>query len=62
MASIVIDTKLMLLLVVGSASRAMIARHKRVAYGEADFDLLLRILSGFREIVLTPGILAETSG
>jgi predicted nucleic acid-binding protein len=58
----VVDTNLLVLLVVGSASRRYIARHKRLSeYSVDDFDMLGLILSEFSEIVLLPHVLAEAS-
>jgi predicted nucleic acid-binding protein len=58
----VVDTNLLVLLVVGSASRHYIARHKRLSeYSVDDFDMLGLILSEFSEIVLLPHVLAEAS-
>jgi hypothetical protein len=61
--AVVVDTNLLVLLVVGSASKDYIAQHKRLAtdYTTDDFDLLGLILSEFSDIVLLPHILAETS-
>jgi hypothetical protein len=59
---VVIDTSLLVLLVVGTASRNYIAKHKRLkAYTIEDFDLLGLILSDFSDIILLPHILAEVS-
>lgn len=62
MALVALDSNLLLLLVVGSASRKYIGMHKRLrAYDESDFDLLLEQLSVASAIVLTPNTLTETS-
>jgi hypothetical protein len=60
---VVVDSNLILLLVVGSASKAYIATHKRLKddYTVDDFDLLGLILADFSDIVLLPHILAEVS-
>jgi hypothetical protein len=59
---VVIDTNLMVLLIVGSASKEYISRHKRLGgYTVDDFEMLGVLLSGFSEIVLLPHILAEVS-
>lgn len=59
---VVIDTNLLVLLVVGSASRSYIRKHKRLSdYTSEDFDMLSLILSEFSEIVFLPHILAEVS-
>lgn len=62
MRVIAVDTNLMILLVVGSCSRSLIAVHKRLtAYSNADFDLLLGMISTYDKIVVTPNALTEVS-
>lgn len=59
---IAIDTNLLVLLVVGSASEGYIARHKRTnTYAADDFRLLRQILLTADGLVFTPHVLAETS-
>ena len=60
---IVIDTQLLVLLAAGNASRSIIRRHKRLypKYDSRAYDLLIRILSGARKVLVTPGVLTETS-
>ena len=59
---VVIDTALMVLLVVGSASKDYISKHKRLRdYSLEDFELLGLIISEFSDIVLLPHILVELS-
>ena len=59
---IFIDTNLLLLLVVGSADKDIIAKHKRLrGYTAEDYDTLLGLLDRFRQILVTPHTLAETS-
>jgi len=59
---VVVDANLLVLLVVGSASKAYIARHKRLRnYTVEDFELLGLIVAAFSGIVLLPHILAEAS-
>ncbi len=61
-ASVILDSNLLLLFVVGSASRGYIAKHKRLkTFDSSDFDLLLEQLSVASTIVLTPNTLTETS-
>ena len=56
-----IDTNLLLLLVVGTASPALIPLHKRThAYTIDDYRLLERILSLADHVVLTPGVCASS--
>jgi hypothetical protein len=62
MRRLIIDTQLLVLFVVGSASPAYIAQHKRLgAYSEQDFDLLLDVVGQYGEIVFTPNTLTEAS-
>ena len=62
MSSVALDSNLLLLFVVGSASRDYIAKHKRLrAYSESDFDLLIEQLSAVSALLLTPNTLTETS-
>ena len=59
---IVLDSNLLVLFVVGTASRDYIGRHKRLkAFAVADFQLLIQVLSGAPEVLLTPNTLTETS-
>lgn len=60
--SLLIDANLLILLIVGTASRDYIARHKRLrAFSVEDFDALLNIVSSVRALVITPNTLTETS-
>jgi hypothetical protein len=62
MANLIIDTQLLLLFVVGATRRSYIGKHKRLrAYSEADFDLLLEVISDYENVVVTPNTLTETS-
>jgi len=59
---VVVDANLLVLLVVGAASRRLISRHKRLSdYAIEDFELLGLILADFDEIVLLPHVVAEVS-
>jgi hypothetical protein len=59
---VVIDSNLTVLLVVGSASKDYIAKHKRLQeYSVDDFELLGMLIAQFSEIVLLPHILVEAS-
>ncbi len=59
---VIADTSLMVLLVVGSASREYIRKHKRLQhYSVDDFELLGLIIAEFSEIIVLPHILAEAS-
>ncbi len=60
--TLVIDSSLLLLLVVGIASRDHIARFKRTCkYTAADFDLLTRVIAPYGVILVTPNIVTEVS-
>ncbi len=59
---IILNSQLLLLLIVGTASRTYIAKHRRLQdYSEADFALLVNVISSAPAIVLTPNTLTETS-
>ncbi len=60
---VVVDTNLLVLLVVGSASRSYISKHKRLKgdYTAGDFDLLVLLISEFSDLVLMPHVLTEVS-
>jgi hypothetical protein len=60
--SFVVDTQLLVLLVVGTASKLYISRHKRLhAFTEADFALLIEILGKPPRLRATPNTLTETA-
>jgi rRNA-processing protein FCF1 len=60
--SVAVDTNLLLLLIVGKSDRRYIKSHKKTkSYNLDDFDLLLRILSKYQKIIITPNVLTETS-
>lgn len=62
LTKILLDANLLVLLVVGLTDRSLILKHKRTkAFEEADYDLLVGILSGYDTIAFTPHVLAETS-
>lgn len=58
-----IDANLFVLLVVGSTSKDIIAKHKRTRqdYSIADYDFLLGLLDRVDQVLVTPHTLAETS-
>jgi hypothetical protein len=59
---VIVDTNLLVLLVVGRASRAYISKHKRLtAFVQEDYDALVRILGNASELLVTPHALAEAS-
>lgn len=62
MAAVLLDANLLVLLIVGSVSREMIGRHRRLRqYTEDDLDLLLRLIAGHSPILVTPNTLTEAS-
>jgi len=59
---IIVDTNLLVLLVVGSASIEYINKHKRLTeFSTDDFELLVELIGTFSDIVMLPHILSETS-
>ena len=60
---VAVDANLLLLLIVGSASPAYIAQHKRLrdVYTEDDLSKLVELLGEFSDIVLLPNTLTEAS-
>lgn len=61
MKTILLDTNLLILLVIGAVNRRWIGRHKRAkVFVASDWHLLLRVI-GHAPILTTPHILAETS-
>ena len=60
--TVIVDTNLFLLLIVGVADPRYIAKHKRLrAYSIQDFALLRRLLSHAKKILVTPNTMTETS-
>ncbi|MCU7809973.1 MAG: hypothetical protein KZQ77_01880 [Candidatus Thiodiazotropha sp. (ex Notomyrtea botanica)] len=60
--AIAVDTNLLVLLIVGYTDVKQISKHKRTKeFEEADFNLLVEILSDYEEILLTPHVLTEVS-
>lgn len=60
--SLVLDSNLLVLLVVGLVDRQLILKHKRTrSFEPEDFDLLTQILSEYEEIVVTPNVMTEAS-
>lgn len=57
-----LDTNLLILLVVGSESRELIPKHRRLEhYSAEDFEILCRFLDNADRLYLTPNTLTETS-
>ena len=62
MNSVLIDTNLLVLLIVGSTDRKLIEEHRRTkAFVTRDYDELCGLLEGFDEFWITSHCLAETS-
>jgi hypothetical protein len=62
MATVVLDSNLLVLLAVGSLDKDLIREHKRTSqFTVEDFDLLLTLLGAFSEVLVTPNGLTETS-
>jgi hypothetical protein len=62
MPAVMLDANLLVLLIVGSADRSYIARHKRLrAYTEDDFDLLQDLIAPMSTVIVTPNILTEAA-
>lgn len=60
--TVLLDANLIVLLVVGSVDRRLIAQHRRLrAYEVRDYLLLLEALSGYDGITSTPNLLTEAS-
>ena len=60
---VVVDTNLLVLLVVGSAGKNYISRHKRLkgVFTAEDYELLALLIAQFSDLVLLPHIVAEVS-
>lgn len=54
--------RLLVLLLVGLASKEFVTRHRRLReFSIADFELLIRFLRGYSPIIVTPNVWTETS-
>ncbi|SJM90153.1 conserved hypothetical protein [Crenothrix polyspora] len=59
---ILLDTNLLILFVVGTASRQYIGKHKKLtAFTVEDYGELVRIIATATEVLVTPNTLTETS-
>ena len=57
-----LDTNLFVLLVVGSESRDLITKHRRLEhYSAEDYDILSKLLDEADQLFVTPNTLTETS-
>lgn len=60
--SVVVDSNLLFVLIVGYTSRGHVGRARRTEqYSIEDFDLLQTTLAEYDEVLVTPHVLAETS-
>jgi hypothetical protein len=60
--SVLVDSNLLFILVVGHTSRDHVGRARRTEqYSPEDFDLLQSALAEYDEVLVTPHVLAETS-
>lgn len=60
--TVLLDTELLVLLVVGQTDRTLISRHKRTcSFVEEDYDLLCGILKRYSMLLVTPNVLTEAS-
>lgn len=60
--SILLDTSLLVLFVVGTASREYIEKHKRLSeFIAKDYDLLIETIAQAPSVIVTPNTLTETS-
>ena len=61
-AGFFIDTNLLVLLIVGSVGRDLIAKHRRLRrFTEEDFDRLINLINRVDRVFVTPNTLTETS-
>lgn len=57
-----VDANLLVLLVVGSLGRDLIAKHKRLqTYSAEDYEILISLLDPVERVLVTPNTLTETS-
>lgn len=62
LSRLLIDTNLLVLFIVGSASTDYIPKHKKLtAFTVEDYEVLLKIVAQATEILVTPNTLTETS-
>ena len=61
-STLLIDTNLLLVLLVGDQDRLQVPRFKRTSrFTPEDYDLLAEFVGMFRELVITPNVLTEIS-
>ena len=57
-----IDANLLVLLIVGSVDKRLIAKHRRLrGYSATDYETLIRLLPPVEQVFVTPNTLTETS-
>jgi len=62
MSSVLLDTNLFILLIVGLADKSYIAKHKRTqTFTEDDFDTLVKIIGKYSQLIITSHCLSEVS-
>jgi predicted nucleic acid-binding protein len=63
MSSIIVDTQILLLFVVGNFDSRHVARHRRLSsdYSVDDYERLFQFVGNFDRIVVTPNSLTEVS-
>lgn len=63
MKTLILDTNLLVLLVVGMVNKKYISAHKKLhpVYNEEHYNLLVKLLENYSEIIVTPNTLSETS-
>ena len=62
MKPLILDANLLVLLVVGLVDPKLISQHRRTqGFVEEDFPLLKQALQAYTTVLITPGILAESS-
>ena len=61
-AGLFIDSSLLVLLIVGSVGRDLIAKHRRLReYAVSDYQILIELLGRVDRVFVTPNTLTETS-
>lgn len=62
MRSLLVDTNILVLLIIGTWDRDLIRRHRRTAtFAPADYDLLESEIGKYRRVLTTQGVLTEAS-
>jgi len=62
MTGILLDTMLLVLLIVGSAGRDLVSKHRRLNdFSPEDYDIISDVLRQYGTVLLTPNTLTEAS-